>query len=191
MGASQKIMNAIDQLRDEHKAVRVMLSIWRKIVSRMEKGQNVSVSDMDNLLGFMKGFVDHCHHEKEESYLFPALMVLDNPQVEGMVKTLTQDHGRFHILVQDLSRAMENYKKGDLRARQKIIETLKEYVAILADHEEKETTALFKLAEEYLTKEVQGQLEKDFERVELGHNSAGRHEQFQKMLDRIQQSYNS
>lgn len=155
----------------------------------MEKGGDVNISDIERLLGFMKGFVDHCHHQKEESYLFPALMVLGDRQIDEMVKVFTRDHARFHNLVQDLSRAMEGYKKGDERAKQKMLEALKDYIAVLSNHEAKETNVLFEIAENNLPEEVQKKMEKDFERVGLEHFGAGTPNQFHNMLEHLQQIY--
>lgn len=184
-------MTAIEQLQGEHQAVRTMLAIWRKIGGRIEKGEDVSASDLESLLGFIKGFVDRCHHQKEESYLFPALMMLDDRQIEEMVKTLTYEHARFHNLVQDLDRALTGYKKGDARAKQKFTESLRDYTAVLGNHEAQETNVLFEMAKGSLPEDVQEKLRKDFERVELEHTRAGRHEQFYKMLNHMQQSYKS
>ena len=182
-------MNALDQLRDEHAAVRMMLSIWRMIAVRLEKGGSVSADDLENLVAFMKGFVDKCHHKKEEGYLFPALMMFDNPRIEEMVKVLTQEHARLHNLVQDLDRALEGYKKEDPRAKQKFIASLKDYIVILTDHESMETTVLFEEVEKLLPDEVKERLFKDFNRVELEHVGAGRHEQFHQMLDKLNRVY--
>lgn len=183
------MINAIDQLRDEHRAVRMMLAIWRKMVGRMEKGGNVNITDLENILGFMKWFVDRCHHKKEESYLFPALMELDNTEIKGMVKTLTNEHATFHNLVQDLDRALAGYKKGDTRATQKFIEGLRDYIPVLGNHEAQETNILFEMAKESLSGETQEKMRKDFERVESEHIGSGTHNQFNDMLERLQQIY--
>lgn len=155
----------------------------------MEKGGDVSIPDLENLLGFMKWFVDRCHHKKEESYLFPALMELDNAEIKGMVKTFTNEHARCHNLVQELDRALTGYKKGDAKAKQKFIESLRDYISVLGNHEAQETNILFEMAKKRLSGETQEKMRKDFERVELEHIGVGTHNQFHNMLERLQQIY--
>ncbi len=183
-------MTAIKQLQDEHQAVRTMLLVWKKIVVRMEKGGEVGMEDLDNLLAFMKSFVDRCHHQKEESYLFPALMELDIPEITEMVKKLTNEHGKLHLLAQEINSSLDGYKKGDPRAKEKLVGSLKEYIGLLSRHESEETDILFGKANDNLSEETQMRLEKDFKRIELEYIGAGRHEEFYKIIDNLHNHYN-
>ena len=182
-------MRALEQLRDEHKAVRTLLTLWKKIVIRMENGQEVNAEDLESLIAFMKGFVDRCHHQKEESYLFPALMELNVPEINKMVKELTKEHARLHTLVQEIDNSVEGFKKKDPRVKEKLVGYLKEYIGILSHHESEETDDLFIKADGDLTEETWGKLEKAFNKVEMERVGMGRHEEFHKLLDTIQQHY--
>ena len=62
-------MNATQQLRDEHEGVLAMLEIIEAMLAKPE----LSTSEFEQVVDFLKVFVDRCHHGKEEEILFPTL----------------------------------------------------------------------------------------------------------------------
>lgn len=182
-------MKALDQLKNEHQAVRAMLAVWRAIVKKMERSDEVNLRDMENLLAFMKGYVDKCHHSKEDTYLFPALMEFNIPGIKEIIKKLTAEHARLHALVQELDRSFEGYKKGDQRMRMRLESILKEYVAILSAHEAWETDELFSLAEKYLPEDAQDRLRENFTTIELKNKDLGKYEELSQRVLIMQESY--
>jgi hemerythrin-like domain-containing protein len=66
-------MKATQQLKDEHEGVKVMLDIIERISKQLEETGNLNKEHFEEILGFLKIFVDKCHHGKEEELLFPAL----------------------------------------------------------------------------------------------------------------------
>ena len=67
-------MNAIQELRMEHDAVKLTLKVLDRICQEIEfSGKLGDTQHVDHLLEFFTVFVDKCHHGKEEELLFPAL----------------------------------------------------------------------------------------------------------------------
>ena len=66
-------MEATQELTTEHGAVLVGLKLLDKITAAIEEKDERALEDLERLLDFFKGFVDECHHGKEEDVLFPEL----------------------------------------------------------------------------------------------------------------------
>ena len=73
-------MKAIQQLKDEHEGIKIMLSILGQVRQQLEATGNLSKEHFVGILEFLKVFVDKCHHAKEEELLFPALVTAGVPQ---------------------------------------------------------------------------------------------------------------
>jgi hemerythrin-like domain-containing protein len=66
-------MKATEELKDEHKAIKVALSVLDNVSKRLKSGEKVYQEDLSRLLQFIKTFADTCHHGKEEDLLFVAM----------------------------------------------------------------------------------------------------------------------
>ncbi len=63
-------MRPTDDLREEHRAVELMLEILDSVCTNIESGKSVEQEHLEKLVEFMRIFVDKCHHTKEEAHLF-------------------------------------------------------------------------------------------------------------------------
>ena len=66
-------MKAIEELKNEHRGIQLMLRILDQIGKKAENGHTVDQGHLSKILEFLTVFVDKCHHGKEEDFLFPAL----------------------------------------------------------------------------------------------------------------------
>jgi hypothetical protein len=65
---------AIDDLKHEHDAILSALKILTTMASRIDHGLDLDKKGVRDFLGFLKEFGDKCHHGKEETILFPAMV---------------------------------------------------------------------------------------------------------------------
>lgn len=182
-------MKATRQLTEEHKAVKLMLEILGEIAERLKSGEKVESKHLDQLIEFMKIFVDGCHHTKEEDLLFPALEKAGIPNEGGPIEVMMMEHEEERVFVKDLILGIDRYKKGDIASGKKIAKNIENIRNLLLPHIDKEDNILYQMADMHLSKKQQDQLFKEFEKVENEKVGVGKHEQFHKMLDELEQIY--
>src|SRR3546814_2898147 len=71
-------------LKHEHDAILMALKILDQISGEARQG-NATSADVVQFLGFLREFVDTCHHGKEEGLLFPAMIEAGLPADGGPV----------------------------------------------------------------------------------------------------------
>lgn len=175
---------AIDDLKHEHEAILSSLKILDKISADINNGSTPAKLDLDNFVGFLKGFADKCHHGKEEGMLFPALIAAGMPEHNGPIEVMLAEHlqGRDYIRDMDLAIASgPDYITFAYAARN--------YSLLLQNHIQKENNVLFPMAENALDKARLEELFASFEEHEetvIGH---GRHEELHQMLKELQIKY--
>lgn len=182
-------MKPTEQLKEEHGGVKVMLGIIGKICERMDSGKPVPVEHLEQILEFLKVFVDTCHHGKEEEHLFPALEAAGFPKEEGPVGQMLREHEEGRAFVRGMSVAAKHYAEGLPGGAVEFVSNARGYIRLLLDHIEKEDTVLYPIADARLTAEMQAALSVAFERVEEERVGHGRHEAFHALMDRLQREY--
>ncbi|WP_048126604.1 MULTISPECIES: hemerythrin domain-containing protein [unclassified Methanosarcina] len=179
-------MKPTDDLKEEHKAVKLMLRILDGMCTDIEYRRNVKLEHLEGLLEFMKIFVDKCHHTKEEVYLFPEMEKAGIPAKE-LIDSLIKEHkqGREHVSRIEEAVSKKVWDKEELT----ILEDARAYIQLLTLHTEKEENDLFPLADVCLAPEVQKELLESFEVVENEEIGAGKHEEFHRQLHHLKEIY--
>jgi hemerythrin-like domain-containing protein len=85
--------------------------------------------------------------------------------------------------------ALSQYTKGNRQAAAEFVETARGYIHLLDQHIDKENGVLFPLAEKHLSEQTQAKLWEGFELIETQKIGAGKHEEFHKMLDKLESVY--
>lgn len=182
-------MKAVEQLKKEHNAVKLTLRVLDKICKQLEAGDEINTGDLESLLDFFKVFVDKCHHAKEENMLFVALEGSDDPSHGDRIGALIKDHATGRNYIRELSRAVAEYKVGNVAAGTEILHYAKNYITLLIQHIDVEDNVLYPLADERLSPLKQEELAKDFDRLETEEIGVGRHEEFHRMIERLRDTY--
>ena len=182
-------MTPTEQLKEEHGGVKVMLRILGKVCDRMEAGKPVPVQHLEQILEFLKVFVDTCHHGKEEEHLFPALEAAGLPREGGPIGQMHQEHEQGRAFIRGMDAASRAYAEGAANGAADFVSNARGYTRLLLDHIDKEDNVLYPIAEARLTAETQAALAAAFERVEEERIGHGRHEAFHALMDRLQREY--
>lgn len=181
-------MKPIDELREEHQAVRMTLRVLETLCQRLERpGETVDLQHIGQLLEFFSVFVDKCHHGKEEELLFPSLEAVGVPREGGPIGVMLQEHQMGRDYVRKMSDAVSKLESSEVNAR--FTSLARGYINLLDQHIHKEDNVLFPLAEERLSELKQSELSRGFERIETERIGVGRHEEFHRMLDHLQEVY--
>jgi len=182
-------MTPTEQLRREHEAIKLALSVLEKLCERLGSGGEVNPQHFGQLLEFIQVFADQCHHGKEEQILFPALEAAGIPKAGGPLGVMWTEHEQGRALVRQLAGAWQKCCSGDRSAAAVVIASAQDYSALLNAHIFKENNVLFPMAEARLPADAERRLLEQFEQHEIERIGAGRHEQFHKTLDFLRKTY--
>ena len=178
-----------EDLIHEHKAIKVMLSIMSKIAEDIKINKGFDTKDVEKIVDFLKTFADKCHHGKEETALFPALVLAGMPEENGPIAVMLHEHviGRQHI--KEIGTYLADYKTGNPDSGELLAASLSNYVSLLGNHIHKEENVLFPMANKILSEQKQMGISEQFEKIEeevIGH---GVHEQYHELLKQLKNKY--
>ena len=182
-------MHPTEILSTEHKAVLTALKILEKAGQSLASGNRTAAEDLDQLLDFFRGFVDRCHHGKEELILFPELVRRGVPKEGGPVGVMLSEHemGREHV--RKLQALVDAFREGDAGTAKDIPTVAASYRALLEAHIQKEDHVLFPMAARLLDAARAGEMVKEFDHIELEHVGEGKHEAYHQMLHALRDRY--
>ncbi len=175
---------AIDDLRDEHKAILAALQTLDVMAARIDRKQPVDVRDIRDFIAFLKEFADKCHHGKEEGILFPALVKAGIPQQGGPVGVMLAEHTKGRDLIIQMEAVISG--TPDFEA---FSETAAQYSELLTAHIGRENDVLFPAAERVLPAQQLDRIYEAFEQHEETVIGAGRHEQLHALLGKLKNKY--
>lgn len=182
-------MRATDTLRTEHRAVCLMLEIMEAVSVRITAGQSVQRQDLEDMIEFLKVFVDRCHHAKEEQILFPELELVGIPNNGGPISVMLAEHELSREYIRNINRELLNYGSADPLHLTEMTGNMRAYIELLNDHIRKENDVLFEMADKLLSEEVQESLYCQFEEIEENVIGPGMHEEFHHMLEKMRNIY--
>lgn len=182
-------MTPTEQLKEEHGGVKGMLRIMGKICDRMDSGKPVPVEHLEEILGFLKAFVDTCHHGKEEEHLFRALEASGFPRDRGPIHQMLLEHEQGRAFVRGMEAAARAGAGGATDGTADFVSNARGYTQLMLTHIDKEDNVLYPVAATRLTPETQAALSAAFGRVEEERIGHGRHEAFHALMDRLSGEY--
>lgn len=168
---------AIQDLRKEHDAILYVLQILDQMMLSESGDEDSLLRYYDEVVYFLKTFVDKCHHGKEEKYLFNELVKKGIHNEGGPVGDMLQEHtqGRDHIA--QMSHSLDAKDIGGFN------NAAVQYRDLLKRHIEKENNVLFPMADEVIDEKEQALLFEKFEQFEENIIGHGIHEKLHAMID--------
>ncbi len=182
-------MKPTDVLKNEHKAILLMLEVAESVSQKLEAGEKVPAEHLTQMVDFIRGFADKCHHAKEEDLLYPAMEKTGMPRQGGPIGVMLVEHTEGREFVRKMKEAAEKYAAGDKKAGLQFAANARLYASLLSQHIHKEDNILYPIADARLSPQTQAGLEKDFERVEDEVVGAGKHEEYHRLLEELEKTY--
>lgn len=177
------------ELMQEHEAIKLMLRILERACQRLDSGEKVDAVDLLGMVDFIRIFADKCHHRKEEGLLFPAMEKVGIPKEHGPIGIMLSEHDSGRNFVRGMAEGLEKYKSGDASAVQQITSNARGYIELLSQHIYKEDNVLYPMADVRLSENDQEMLHREFARVETEVIGEGKHEEFHRLLERLDKAY--
>jgi hemerythrin-like domain-containing protein len=182
-------MKPTEDLIREHEAIKIMLSIMTKIAGNIETDKGFDTRDVEKIIDFLRTFADKCHHGKEETALFPALVLAGIPEDNGPVGVMLHEHNIGRGYINGLISGVEDFKKSFANSGGLIAACLTNYVNLLQSHIQKEENVLFPMADKVLSEQKQNEIFEQFEKIEEDVVGHGVHEQYHKLLKQLKIKY--
>jgi len=182
-------MKPTDVLKEEHKGIKVGLSILGKVADKLQADQPVPPEHLEQLVDFIRTFADRCHHGKEEDLLFKALVEKGMPQEGGPVGQMLLEHEQGRAFVRGMSESLSAASEGETAAVRRFAENAGGYVQLLRAHIHKEDQVLFPMADRLLSDDDQRKLSESFDRVESEHMGVGTHARYLDLAAKLAKKY--
>ncbi len=160
-------MGCIQLMIDEHKNIKRMLAVIRKLCYKVLEQEKVDYEDFFKVIDFVRNYADRHHHGKEETLLFKRMSEELGPRAEMLVRhgmLVEHDRGRLHI--QELESAVKKVLAGHKEARLDVIANAVSYTHLLNRHIDKEDAVVFKYANNNLSKATLNRLDEECARFE-------------------------
>jgi hemerythrin-like domain-containing protein len=182
-------MTPTQELIREHDAVLLALQILEKVEPALAAQQGQPRLHLAQLLDFFKGFVDRCHHAKEEEVLFPELERRGVKREAGPIGVMLMEHdaGRAHIRA--MSDSLQRLERGEDGALSALCDNARGYRDLLRAHIYKENNVLFPMAERCIPDEVAATIKDQFDAIERDRVDAAHHETYHAMLNTLKIQY--
>lgn len=156
---------ATDVLEREHKVILKVVAEMFVLVDDLENDRLIEPNLLQDLLKFMRIFMDKCHHQKEEACLFPLLENKGVPLRGCPLAVLLAEHSRGRALAMEFEVASNAYI-ADSHNKDALIKVLKNMADLYPSHIWKENYMLLPMADKLLSSPEQESLCADFERLE-------------------------
>jgi len=159
-------MKPTEILKEEHRYIERMLTIMERAASRVEQGERIAPEVFRDAIHFIRTFADGCHHQKEETLLFPALVRIGFSAESGPVGVMLNEHDLGRIEIKGMHDALEKYAASEPDAEKDLVTHAENFVVLLRNHIMKEDNILFAMADQHLSVQDQTRLSEGFAEAE-------------------------
>ena len=183
-------MNSIEILVNEHKNIKRILKIVRKMCLGIVEGIEVPYDDLYLVIDFIRNYADKYHHGKEEDMLFKDMDAELSKKIgKGPIQGMYIEHDYGRSFVRELEAALKAHQSGDNEAKVDIIANAIGYVNLLNKHIDKEDNMIYKFASNNLKKETLEKLDSEFESFENAKEHMEVKKKYLKLIDKLDEKY--
>lgn len=165
-------MNPIFDLKAEHDAMAIILFAMKKCAVEMRHNRQVDLFRIGQIIDFLRTYNDNCHHQKEEKYLFPAILEYDIPWTEDTIYHLVKEHQVAHGYLNDIEEKMHDFLSGRTQNFDELAHSMLQYIMLEENHIKTENEVLLPLAEKYFDKQKKDSVTlkfKNIQNLQVGH----------------------
>ncbi len=155
-------MSATETLRKDHIQIRRLEKIITKCYKKLNAGQNIPFSDIEQITMIMSEFLDAIHYSREEDAYFPCVASYDSLKKEIRAFMIEHEFGR--RIAKSVLTHLQRWKEGQ-DAREPVARFLKTYVIYIDDHITKEERFFDTAEKEILSQEEEKMMYEEFKAV--------------------------
>lgn len=174
-------------LKSEHRIIERALNTLEDLsLVLQEKNQGVPPETLEEILDFIRNFMEKCHHIKEEKILFPLLERRGISSRNGLIRVILEEHRLGRSFMNALSVTVEEYERGRMDAGPEIVRNVRDFVELFRQHIYKEENILFILAEQAMHIEDKDTLRREFNEIESTRRGGTEHHELEVLLQRLE-----
>ena len=181
-------MTPTENLKSEHNDIIELLKIMSKIAESIKSNDVFYPSDIEEIIDFLKHFIEKSHHGKEEIF-YPELILAGVSKENESLSVMKYEHVLARNYLKDINSCVENCKIGNAFSGQLLADSLNNYVVLISNHIKKEEEIIFPMADKELSEEKQIEISEEFERIEEKIVRHGFHDHYHKLLKKLQSKY--
>ena len=182
-------MTPSQELKTEHEGILTMLRILEKICQQGSTSGSIPKERLEQIIEFLKVFVDRCHHGKEEEALFPALEEAGISKEHGPIGVMLEEHRKGRELVREMTEALSGLREDSQESMQAFRDASQRYILLLRQHIDKENHVLFPMGDHRLSPATQRRIEQQFEQLEKEKIGEGKHESYHRLMNSLAEIY--
>ncbi|MGF7059404.1 hemerythrin domain-containing protein [Brassicibacter mesophilus] len=183
-------MNSIDILVNEHKNIKKILKIVRKICLSIVEGIEIPYDDLYSIIDFIRNYADKYHHGKEEDMLFKDMDAELSEKIgKGPIQGMFIEHDYGRSFVRELEAALKAHQAGNNEATIDIIANAVGYANLLNKHIDKEDNMIYKFASNNLKKETLKKLDRQFETFEETKQHIEVKKKYIELVNKLEEKY--
>jgi len=183
-------MTPTENLKNEHIDIIELLNIMSKIAGKIKSNDVFYTSDVEDIIEFLKYFIDKSHHGKEEVF-YPALKDAGIHKEAELINVMLSEHVLAKNYLMDIDSCVVNCKIGNDFSGELLADSLTKYVVMIKNHIQKEEEIIFPLADRELSIENQQEIANEFERIEEKILHHGFHEHYHSLLLKLESKYST
>lgn len=183
-------MESIKIMVEEHENIRRMLKVIRKVCYRVMTLGDFDIEDVSKIIDFVRIYADKHHHGKEEDILFETMNKNIQKLAEsGAITGMYIEHDQGRLYMNNLEKAIEDFKNGDDEARLDIIANAISYADLLDRHIERENNAMYRFAENMLDDNSKYYIEEETSKIENEATKEGLQDKYLSLLKDLEKKY--
>jgi hemerythrin-like domain-containing protein len=171
-------MKPTEILTNEHRVIEIVLDCLEHITENAIENRKLDRESAEQAVDFIRTFADKCHHGKEETHLFTAMVDRGLARDGGPIGQMLHEHEQGRAYVRGMADNISSASAGDADGLEAFSSNALGYVGLLRAHIQKEDRVLFPLADRMLNDDDNGALSAAFEQVESEHMGRGTHEKY-------------
>ena len=160
-----RTLTPAEVLKQEHETAALVLGAAAREVRSLGALGPPRTERIGKILIFLHEFVECCHLDKEEQFLFPMVRACSPREGGDLVESLLEEHAGIRRLLKAAGRSFEAAARGDFGAG-RLADDLGACVRCLGPHMAREDAVLWPLADRLLTPRDEESLLVAFEKVE-------------------------
>lgn len=146
-----KMADILDDLREDHRNMSIMLNLLERETDRVRNGEEPDYELIHDIMRYMTVYSDAVHHPKED--LLYAAMKTERPSFAAELQRVGPEHRELARLGERLRNDIEAVTSGAVVTRECLVSDTNDYVHKLRQHMVWEEAELFLRASELVTGE--------------------------------------
>jgi hemerythrin-like domain-containing protein len=181
-------MKPTENLNSEHKDILELLGIMSRISKNIISNEVFYTSDIEEIIDFLKHFIEKSHHKKEEIF-YPILSGVDNLKDKEELSVMLYEHVLSRNYLKDINSCVINCKIGNSFSQDLLAESMMKYVVLIKNHINKEEKIIFPMADKILNETQQREVFSQFEKIEHKIVEHDFHGHYHRLLDKLKSKY--